>query len=147
MTTDNDYPPVPMRQGADPYQHYEPHDGQAALRNQIVQTRADLGETISELASRTDVKARAKEAVTEVRARTKAALKARARDATMRTRGAARSGAESARHVVDRTAHSPASIAVGGGAGALAGLGIYALIRRRLPLGIRWPSRRGRGRR
>ncbi len=145
MTTDDDYPPAPARPGADPYQHYEPYDGNAALRNQIQQTRADLGNTITELAARTDVKARAKQAVSDVQARTTQALRQRARLATMRTRSAARSGAESAQHLAGRTARSPASIAVGGVAGALAGLGIYALLRRRLPLRWAWLLGRAHG--
>jgi hypothetical protein len=118
-----------------PYEHYEPYNGQAALRNQIVRTRADLGDTITELAARTDVKARAKEAVSQARTRTKAALQARARLARTRTSGAARSSAESARHFMGRASRNPVSIVAGAGAGALAGLGIYALLRRRMPLG------------
>ena len=39
----------------------------AALRAEIAQTRADLGETVQALAAKADVKARAKEKVAEVR--------------------------------------------------------------------------------
>ena len=41
----------------------------AALRQEIAQTRADLGETVEALAARTDVKARAQEKVDETKAR------------------------------------------------------------------------------
>ena len=43
----------------------------AALRSEIEQTRAELGETVEELAARADVKARAKEKVEDTKARTK----------------------------------------------------------------------------
>jgi ElaB/YqjD/DUF883 family membrane-anchored ribosome-binding protein len=41
----------------------------AALRNEIEQTRTELGETVEELAARADVKARAKEKVEETKAK------------------------------------------------------------------------------
>ena len=41
----------------------------AALRNEIEQTRAELGETVEELAARADVKGRAKDKVEETKAR------------------------------------------------------------------------------
>jgi hypothetical protein len=137
----------------DQYEHWEPHDGQAALRNQITQTRADLGDTITELAARTDVRARARQAVADARARAGDAMREKARSATMRTQGAARSGASSARHLLAWVAKSPASVAMAGGVGALAGLGIYALLRRRRPSGfagaraLRAARRRTRSRR
>jgi hypothetical protein len=120
-----------------PYEHFEPFDDKAALRNQIARTRADLGETIEELAARTDVKARAREMVSDVRTRAKDAVRSRAR----RTGDAARSGASTVRFGLGRASRSPVSIAAGAGAGALAGYGIYELVRRRM----RGP--RGRGRR
>jgi Protein of unknown function (DUF3618) len=129
--------------GAQSYEHWEPHDGNAALRNQITQTRADLGDTISELAARTDVKARARQAVTDARARMRNAVRAKASSATMRTQGVARTGASSARQLLGRVGRSPASIAVSGGAGALLGFGIYVLLRRRRPLRMA-VMRRGR---
>jgi len=124
-----------------PYQHFEPFDDKAALRSQIARTRADLGETIGELASRTDVKARAQQMVAGVRSRAKDAVRARARTAVSRTRG----GASSVRHGLGRASRSPASIAAGASAGALAGYGIFELVRRRM----RGPGRGrpGRGRR
>jgi hypothetical protein len=120
-----------MTGGRDPYEHWEPHDGDAALRNQITQTRADLGETITELAARVDVKARARQAVAQARSRAREAVWEKTRAAAMRTKVAARSGASSARRLLGR--NSRASLAIGGGAAALAGLGIYALMRRRTP--------------
>jgi hypothetical protein len=116
-----------------PYEHWEPHDGQAALRNQITQTRADLGDTITELAARTDVKARARQAVADVRTRARDAMRGRAQLATMRTRSAARTGASSVQQVLLRLGRTPASVAVGGGVGALVGLGVYTVLRRRRP--------------
>ena len=120
-----------------PYEHYEPFDEKAALRNQIVRTREDLGETLQELAARTDVKARAKEMAADVRARTTDAVRMGARRASERTR----SGASSARSLMSRAGDSPAVVVIGAGAGALAGLGIYALIRSRLPFGPSGPTR------
>jgi hypothetical protein len=120
-----------MTGGRDPYEHWEPHDGDAALRNQITQTRADLGETITELAARVDVKARARQAVAQARSRAREAVWEKTRAAALRTKVAARSGASSARRLLDRTAQSRVSLAIGGGAAALAGLGVYALTRRR----------------
>jgi cobalamin biosynthesis Mg chelatase CobN len=57
----------------------------AALRAEIAQTRADLGETVQALAAKADVKARAKEQVEQ----TKAKVKAQAAGATERVREAA----------------------------------------------------------
>jgi len=60
-----------------------------ALREEIKQTRAELGETVQALAAKADVKARAKEQV-EV---TKAKAKAQMHEATERVRGAAANAA------------------------------------------------------
>ena len=57
----------------------------AALRAEIAQTRADLGETVQALAAKADVKARAKEQV-EL---TKQKVKAQAAEATQKAREAA----------------------------------------------------------
>lgn len=131
-----------MTGGTAAYEHWEPHDHQAALRNQITRTRADLGDTITELAARTDVKARAREAVAQARTRAQETMRSKAVFAAMRTADAARSGASSARTALNWVGRSPALVAIGGGVGALAGIGIYALVRRRLPLGMRLPSLR-----
>jgi cobalamin biosynthesis Mg chelatase CobN len=56
-----------------------------ALRAEIVQTRAELGETVQALAAKADVKARAKEQVEQ----TKAKVKAQAAEATGKVRDAA----------------------------------------------------------
>jgi len=63
-----------------------------ALRADIEQTRAELGETVQALAAKADVKARAKEQV-EL---TKAKAKAQVYDATEKVRGAAASAAAAA---------------------------------------------------
>lgn len=109
-------------------------DANDGLRNHIAQTRADLGETLTELAERTDLTARARETVSQTRDRAMAAARERAESATMRLGWAAGSGASSAGRTLDRFAHSPLSIAAGGAVGALVGLGLYALLRRQLPL-------------
>ena len=57
----------------------------AALRAEIAQTRADLGETVQALAAKADVKARAKEQVEQ----TKQKVKAQAAEATQKARQAA----------------------------------------------------------
>lgn len=54
-------------------------DKVAALRSEIEQTRAELGETVEQLAYKVDVKARAKEKVEETKARA-AAVATQARD-------------------------------------------------------------------
>jgi len=143
--------------GAQSYERSEPHDANAAQRNQIAQTRADLGNTLTELAARTDVKARTRQAVSQARDRAKNQLRERAQSATtrtrqavaqarhraknelqeraqfatMRTQEAASSGASSARDLRERAGRTPASIPVGGAVAALAALGIYAVLRRR----------------
>jgi hypothetical protein len=114
-----------------PYEHFEPYAGPHALRSQIARTRADLGDTIQELASRADVKARAREMVSDARERTKRALRIQARRATRRTRGAAMSGASSVRYGLRRASRTPASVAAGAGLGALAGYGVFELLKRR----------------
>ncbi|MEV6595956.1 DUF3618 domain-containing protein [Actinoplanes sp. NPDC051346] len=63
-----------------------------AIRADIKQTRAELGETVQALAAKADVKARAKEQV-EI---TKAKAKAQVHDATEKVRGAAATAAAAA---------------------------------------------------
>ncbi|OJF12858.1 DUF3618 domain-containing protein [Couchioplanes caeruleus] len=63
-----------------------------ALRAEIKQTRAELGETVQALAAKADVKARAKEQV-EI---TKAKAKAQVHEATEKVRGAAATAAAAA---------------------------------------------------
>jgi len=127
------YPTGGPQAGGQPYEHWEPYDANAALRNQITRTRADLGETLSELAARADVKARARQAMSQARDRTRDVLRNQARTAVARTSSLARTGVSSARSLVDRVGRTPAAVVAGGAAGALVGLGIYALLRRRLP--------------
>jgi cobalamin biosynthesis Mg chelatase CobN len=64
----------------------------AALRAEIKQTRAELGETVQALAAKADVKARAKESVEQ----TKARVKAQAVEATSKMTDAVRSVAHTA---------------------------------------------------
>jgi hypothetical protein len=121
-------------------------DTNDALRSQITRTRADLGETVNELAARTDVKARTQQAVTEARDHARDAAREAAESASMRTGWVAGSATSSARSLLSRVGDSPAmrllgrlgdspaTIAAGGAAGALAGLGLYALLGRRLPV-------------
>jgi len=141
--------------GTQKYEHWEPYDANAALRNQITRTRADLGETLSELAARADVKARARQAMSQARDRTRHALReardrardslrqgARATVASLRQGGratvaqtsrVARTSASSAQSLLDRMGRTRAGLVAGGAAGALVGFGVYALVRRRLP--------------
>jgi ElaB/YqjD/DUF883 family membrane-anchored ribosome-binding protein len=65
-----------------------------ALRAEIKQTRADLGETVQALAAKADVKARAKEQVEQ----TKQKVKAQAAEATEKVRDAALAASERVRH-------------------------------------------------
>lgn len=65
-----------------------------ALRAEIKQTRADLGETVQALAAKADVKARAKEQVEQ----TKQKVKAQAVEATEKVRGAAAAATDRVRH-------------------------------------------------
>jgi len=130
------------------YEHLEPYDPNAALRNQIVRTRADLGDTLQELASRADVKARAREAVADAKVRAKQAVRSRVMHLGRRSKGAASSGAtrmtdlgrrskdaassggDSARITVIR-AGGPVTIVAGAGLGVLAGYGVFKLMQKR----------------
>ena len=76
----------------------------AALRAEIAQTRADLGETVQALAAKADVKARAKEQVEQ----TKQKVKAQAQDATQKAAQKAREAAALAQGKV-RTVAAQAS--------------------------------------
>jgi hypothetical protein len=76
----------------------------AALRSEIEQTRADLGETVELLAQKADVKARAKEKVDETKARAAAA----AVEAKDKTREKAQGVAESGRALAQEIRTDPA---------------------------------------
>jgi cobalamin biosynthesis Mg chelatase CobN len=65
-----------------------------ALRAEIKQTRADLGETVQALAAKADVKARAKEQVEQ----TKQKVRAQAAEATEKVRDAAMVATDKVRH-------------------------------------------------
>ena len=81
-----------------------------ALRAEIKQTRADLGETVQALAAKTDVKARAKESVEQ----TKAKVKAQAADATGKVtdavKGAVHTASERVRGVRGVEVHAAGSL-------------------------------------
>jgi len=72
-----------------------------ALRAEIKQTRADLGETVQALAAKADVKARAKDQVEQ----TKQRVKAQAVEATHRVREAAVHAGERVREAAEKTGH------------------------------------------
>jgi hypothetical protein len=76
----------------------------AALRSEIEQTRADLGETVELLAQKADVKARAKEKVDETKARAAAA----AVEAKEKTRVKAQHVAASGRELAQEIRTDPA---------------------------------------
>jgi hypothetical protein len=120
------------------FEHWEPYDANAALRNQITRTRADLGETLSELVARADVKARARQAISQARERTRDALREGTRTAVAQTNRVARAGASSAQRLMDRMGRKRAAIVIGGAAGTLVAVGVYALLRRRLPFPAAW---------
>jgi len=90
----------------------------AALRAEIKQTRAELGETVQALAAKADVKARAREQVEQ----TKAKVKAQAAEATGKVRDAALAASEKVRHAA--------------GAGAEAGDGGDQVRRNPIPVAV-----------
>jgi cobalamin biosynthesis Mg chelatase CobN len=73
-----------------------------ALKADIKQTRAELGETVQALAAKTDVKARAKEQVEQ----TKQRVKAQAADATGKVRDAALLATDRVRHAAAQASAS-----------------------------------------
>jgi hypothetical protein len=75
-----------------------------ALRSEIQQTRAELGETVEQLAQRVDVKARAKEKVDEAKARAAAA----AAEAREKAREKAQHLADSGRELAQELRTEPA---------------------------------------
>jgi hypothetical protein len=79
-----------------------------ALRAEIKQTRADLGETVQALAAKADVKARAKEQVEQ----TKQRVRAQAAEATGKVRDAALHAGDRVRAAAGQTA-SQAAVKVG----------------------------------
>jgi hypothetical protein len=111
------------------------------LREQILQARSELGNTIEALAAKTDVKARAREAVDDMKFRASQAIRSRAAAARDRTRDMVRMGASNVETGVSnvrrsvgaetRRARDPLGALVGGSVGAAAGFGIYLLLRRR----------------
>jgi methyl-accepting chemotaxis protein len=78
-----------------------------ALRAEIKQTRADLGETVQALAAKADVKARAKEQVEQ----TKQRVRAQAAEATGKVRDAALHAGDRVRAAAGQTASQAAGMA------------------------------------
>lgn len=84
----------------------------AALREDIRQTRAELGETVQALAAKADVKARAKEQVEQTRQKARAQV----HDATEKVREAAATAAAAATGKVrSATAQAGDKVALAGG--------------------------------
>lgn len=90
-----------------------------AIREEIAQTRADLGETVQALAAKADVKARAKDQVelTKQRAKdqvelTKHKVKAQAADATQKARDAAVTASDKVRTVAAQASDKAKGTAV-----------------------------------
>jgi len=79
-----------------------------ALKADIKQTRAELGETVQALAAKADVKARAKEQVEQ----TKQRVKAQAADATGKVRDAALLATDRVRHAAAQATASARGTAV-----------------------------------
>ena len=111
----------------------------AALRAEIKQTRAELGETVQALAAKADVKARAKESVEQTKARVRAqaaevtgAVRGAAQAATGRVRGAAAQapGPSSAQNDGPRVRRSPVPFAVVL-VGVVAAVGVILIVRGR----------------
>jgi Tfp pilus assembly protein FimV len=78
-----------------------------ALRAEIKQTRAELGETVQALAAKADVKARAKEQVEQ----TKQRVKAQAAEATTKVRDAAAQAGERVRAAAGQAAEKTGQVA------------------------------------
>jgi hypothetical protein len=97
-----------------------------ALMAQIEWTRAALGDTIHALAAKTDVRARARQAV-----------RSRTSHLKTSTRRAVHDGAHNAQQSAVRAKGTVMAVA-GGGAGALVGWGLYLLLRRRMTSRRRW---------
>jgi ElaB/YqjD/DUF883 family membrane-anchored ribosome-binding protein len=108
-----------------------PEQNVIALRYEIERTRAELGETVELLAARADVKARAQEAMDEVkgRARAKAAdASKRAQDLVQQVRSDPRGSAE---RVLDRLGRSVRENPTGWMVGVGVLLAFLALVDRR----------------
>ena len=86
----------------------------AALREEIKQTRADLGETVQALAAKTDVKARAKESVEQTKAKMKAQAAAATGKMTEAVKGAAHIASGKVRGVRGIEVHAAGPVAGSG---------------------------------
>jgi len=112
-----------------------PEDNVIALRYEIERTRAELGETVEQLAARADVKARAQEAVDEVKGR----ARAKATEASKRVQGLVQEVRNdprgSAERVLDRLGQSVRDNTTGWVVGVGVLLVFLALVDRRRRLG------------
>jgi len=79
-----------------------------ALREEIAQTRAELGETVQALAAKADVKARAKDQVEQ----TKQKVKAQAAEATQKAKEAAATASDKVRTVAAQASDKAKGTAV-----------------------------------
>jgi ElaB/YqjD/DUF883 family membrane-anchored ribosome-binding protein len=128
-----------------------------ALRQEIAQTRAELGETVEALAARADVRARAKEKVDETKARAREAVAEAKAKAMQKAHDVAESGqdlvqeartdpAKAARHVAERVRSSvrakPRQWVVVGA--ALVAFGLLIARRRAKLAAGEWPARKGK---
>ncbi len=93
----------------------------AALRAEIERTRADLGNTVAALAAKTDVKARAKDAVADAAEDVRRSLSSRAHSIRASMNGSR----------LPVSANQPLSVAAGAMVGAVVAALIYAALRRR----------------
>ncbi|GIE28533.1 hypothetical protein Ait01nite_015780 [Actinoplanes italicus] len=92
--------------------------GQERLTSEIRQTRADLGATVEALAAKTDVKTRAKQAVSDTAAQARDRVSA-ATTSTARLAGSTKERlAEAGRRPTTRRALPPAAIALAAAVGA-----------------------------
>jgi hypothetical protein len=115
------------------------HTPDAGLRDEIVQTRSDLGDTIEALAAKTDVKARAKDAANDVadQARAKARdVRDQASDVVATVSDQVRSNAAAVKDSlaagdVIGAVRKPLPVAGLAIMGAVAGLVVYLASRRR----------------
>jgi ElaB/YqjD/DUF883 family membrane-anchored ribosome-binding protein len=102
----------------------------AALRAEIKQTRAELGETVQALAAKADVKARAKESVEQTKAKVKAQVAEATGKATDAVRSVARGGAAQAGEAGAQVKRNPVPLAAVL-AGVVAVVGLILIVRGR----------------
>lgn len=110
-----------------------PADEAQALRDQIEQTREDLGDTVEQLTAKADVRKQARAATTRLGERVRVAAAGQAGREKVRTRAAQakRTAPGQTRHALDKSARTargqrgPLAVAVGALVAALAALIIW----------------------